>query len=357
MSAVARNPLEEAEALYRRRRWAELINLLEPMTNVYRDNARFSVLLGAAYLHKEDVGGAWSCFRRAQSLDYRDVDAAYGLAAVSIRRGETDKAVQLYVEMLERRPRDSKARYGLDLVRTAKNHERVASSRRLRRLYPQPPHRLGGLVVVALFALVAIAAVKGGPLLLDLIRNARPGRPGVASVVLSPEEAAVPVGSEGGFDIVLTEHEAVATFDRAKRLFAEYRDEAALVELNRLLLSNATRQVKAKAQMLAAYVREPSFLSMPDRYGYADIAANPRLYEGVGVVWKGLPANVDGGTASATFDLLVGYHDKRKLEGIVQVRAAFALNLTPEAAIEVLARVRCLDGKKFYLECLAVHEL
>lgn len=212
-------------------------------------------------------------------------------------------------------------------------------------------------MVVALFALVAIAAVKGGPLLLDLIRNARPGRPGVASVVLSPEEAAVPVGSEGGFDIVLTEHEAVATFDRAKRLFAEYRDEAALVELNRLLLSNATRQVKAKAQMLAAYVREPSFLSMPDRYGYADIAANPRLYEGVGVVWKGLPANVDGGTASATFDLLVGYHDKRKLEGIVQVRAAFALNLTPEAAIEVLARVRCLDGKKFYLECLAVHEL
>ncbi|HUW69018.1 MAG TPA: hypothetical protein VMX33_02190 [bacterium] len=357
MSAVARNPLEEAEGLYRRRRWADLINLLEPLTSVYRDNARFSVLLGAAYLHKEDVGGAWSCFRRAQSLDYRDPDAAYGLAAVSIRRGETDRAVQLYVEMLERRPRDRKARFGLDLVRTTKNHERAASSRRLRRLYPQPPRRLGGLMIAALCVVVVIGAVRGGPVLLDMMRNARPGRAGVSAVVLSPEEAAGPVGSEGGFEIVLTEKEAVATFDRAKRLFAEYRDEAALVELNRLLLSNATRQVKAKAQMLATYVREPSFLSMPDRYSYADVAANPQLYEGVGVVWKGLPANVVGSTTSATFDLLVGYHDKRKLEGIVQVQAAFALDLTPEGAIEVLARVKSSGGKKFYLECLAVHEL
>lgn len=357
MSAVARNPLEEAEALYRRRHWADLINLLEPLASVYRDNARFSVLLGAAYLHKEDVGGAWSCFRRAQSLDYRDPDASYGLAAVSIRRGETDRAVQLYVEMLERRPGDRKARYGLDLVRTTRNHERIASSRRLRRLYPQPPRRVRSFVLAAICVVVILAAWLGGPLLLDAIRNARPGRAGVSDVVLSSDEAARPVGSEGGFDIVLTEKEAVATFDRAKRLFAEYRDEAAMVELNRLLLSNATRQVKAKARMLASYVREPSFLSMPDRYGYADIAANPRLYEGVGVVWKGLPANVVDGTASTTFDLLVGYHDKRKLEGIVQVHAAFALKLNPDGAVEVLARVRSSDGKKFYLECLAVHEL
>ena len=115
---MAKNPLEEAEALYRKRRWAHLISLLEPLSAVYRESARYFVLLGTAYLYKEDSGGAYSCFRKAQSLDFRDSDAALGLAAVYIRRGETDKAVQLYVELLERSPRQKKARRGLDCLRT-----------------------------------------------------------------------------------------------------------------------------------------------------------------------------------------------------------------------------------------------
>lgn len=354
---MAKNPLDEAEALYRRRRWAHLISLLEPLTAVYRDAARFSVLLGNAYLHKEDTGGAYSCFRRAQSLDFRDIDAALGLAAVHIRRGDTDKAVQLYIEILERNPRDRTARRGLHYLRTTTGGDAPIPVKKVRRLYPEPPFRRG----VAVMATLAVAALSLGiwayPTLARNYREAMPRRDGVSDIVLSDDEAASPVGSAGGFDIVLTEKEALAAFDKAKRLFSDYRDEAALVELNRLALSNATRQVKAKAEALARYVREPSFLSMPDRFGYAEVVAAPRLYEGVGVIWKGLPANVVAAGTATTFDLLVGYHDKKRLEGIVQVRAAFEARLPPDRPVEVLARVRTTDGKNFHLECLAIHEL
>ncbi len=353
---MARNPLEEAEALYRRRRWAQLINLLEPLSAVYRDTARYSVMLGCAYLYKEDTGGAYSCFRRAQSLDYKDVNAALGLAAVYVRRGDTEKAVQLYVEILERKPNAPKALRGLDFLRKGTGHENGLSVGQARSLYPAPPARWGLLAVVLGALALACLAVWSAPAIVDFLRNTMPRRDGVADVVLSPEESAAPVGSGGGFTVVLTEKEAIAAFDKAKRLFSDYRDEAALVELNRLLGSNATRQVKAKAESLARYVREPSFLNMPDRFSYADVASSSWMYEGVGVVWKGLAANVTSGASGTSFELLVGYHEKQRLEGIVPVRASFDTRLTPDRPVEILARVRNMQGSGFWLECLAIHE-
>jgi tetratricopeptide (TPR) repeat protein len=364
---MARNPLDEAESLYRNRRWPQLISLLEPMSEMYRDTARFSVLLGNAYLHKEDIGGAYSCFRRAQSLDFRDTEAALGLAAVSIRRGDSDKAVHLYIEILERSPRNKKAIKGLEFLRQTAVDETTFPAKKIRGLYPEPPYRWRAAIVALSACAVLGVGIWLAPVILRGVRETLPRRDGVSDIVLSIEEQNAPVGSDGGFDFILTEKLALATFEKAKNLFTDYRDEAALVELNRLRLSNATRQVKAKASSLALYVREPSFLSMPDRYSLADVAANPRLYEGVGIIWKGLVANVatantavapGSGTATTvtTFDLLVGYHDKKRLEGIVQVRAGFQASLTPDRPIEVLARVRNIDGNAFYLECLAIHE-
>jgi len=221
-------------------------------------------------------------------------------------------------------------------------------------------------MVVSACAIVGIG-IWMAPEIMRGIRETMPRRDGVSDIVLSADEQTAPVGSDGGFDIILTEKQALATFEKAKNLFSDYRDEAALVELNRLKLSNATRQVKAKATSLALYVREPSFLSMPDRYSLAEVTANPRLYEGVGIIWKGLVANVavvdsvddqatDSTTSNTTFDLLVGYHDKKRLEGIVQVRAGFKASLTPDRPVEVLAQVRNIDGNAFFLECLAIHE-
>ena len=91
-------------------------------------------------------------------------------------------------------------------------------------------------------------------------------------------------------------------------------------------------------------------------FTYADVNAFPRLYNDVAIVWKGLPANIDSSAGGTSFDLLVGYHDKRKLDGIVAVRAPFELRLPPDRPVEVLAKVKAI-AEGFILECVAVHEL
>jgi tetratricopeptide (TPR) repeat protein len=355
---VEKNPLDEAESLYRRRRWAELIGLLEPLSPMYRDHKRFCFLLATAYLYREDIGGAYSYYRRAQHLDFRDTGAAAGLAAVLIRRGESDKAIQLYIEVLEREARNPIARKGMAYLRAhASGDGDTGHGKALRALYPRPPYRARVPLAIGLALALLSLAVWAAPRMALELRNARPSRPSIAAIVLEAEERASPIDSSGGFSFVLSEKEAVESFDKAKRLFLEYRDEAALVELNRLRLSNASRGVKAKADALAAYAREPSFQSMPDRFSIADVNAFPVLYEGVGVLWKGLPANIEQAQDSTSFELLVGYHDKRRLEGIVLVRLPFAAAIDPNTAIEVLARVRKpADGAQgYYLSGIAIH--
>ena len=357
MKHVARNPIDEAERLFSKSKWPQLIALLEPLTPVYRDNVRFSVMLGTAYLHQEDIGGAYSSFRRVQSLDFKNRNALLGLAAVLVRRGESDKAVQLYIEMLERNPADRAASRALNFVRHCSDPAELSeNSRKLRSLYPRPAFRiLPVIMALALFSLV-ILGWRLAPLAMERLVDSRNSRPGISEISLSQSERDSPVGFEGGFEIILTESDAVATFESAKNLFNKYRDEAALVEINRLLLSNASRQVKTKAEALAQYAREPSFTTMPDKFAYAEVNKSPRLFNGVAILWKGLPANIESSSSGTRFDLLVGYQDKRKLEGIVEVKADFELRLPPDRPIEVLARVRTSSGA-FYLECVAVHEL
>lgn len=356
---MAANPLEEAERLYARRRWRELIDLLEPLASLYRESARYAYLLGSAYLHREDLGGAYSCFRRAQQLDFRDADVAAGLAAVYIRRGEGDKAIQLYIDALERNPRDPLAKKGLSYMRAcAASDSDPASMKKLKALYPRPKRSAAPIVAVVAIAAAIGAATLLWPLAGRLAEAARPIRPGVSEVNLSDAERRDPVGSQGGFSFVLTHKEALDAFDRAKELFLAYRDEAALVEVNRIKLSNASDAVKAKADILVRYAREPSFLSLPDKFGFDEVSKQPALYEGVAVAWRGLAANVESGPGFTRFELLVGYHDgQRRLEGIVQVRLPFEASLQGGEAVEALGLPRLSSAATagFYLDGVAIH--
>lgn len=360
---MTKNPLAEAELLFRRRRWAQLIKLLEPVEAIFHENVRFLFLLGAAYLQAEDIGAAYGCLRRGRQLDFRNVPVMASLAAVHVRRGESDKAIQLYIEILEREPKNVPARRGLDYLRRHandfENHDSSSANRLMKRLYPVAPARAGRFLwLLAALALGGLLAVAGH-VAWQQFKQAKNRRPEIAAIWLSAAEVAEPVGSPGSYRLVLVAADALAVFEKAKNLFQAYRDEAALVEINRLLNSNASPAIKAKATLLRSHARDPSFLSLPDRFNLAEVAAQPYLYEGVAVAWKGLPANIRNSDTALGFDFLVGYQEARQLEGIVEVQVPFAASISEGQALELLAVVRPkappLAG--FYLECVAIHPL
>ncbi len=358
---MARTALDRAERLFSAARHAELISLLEPQVPVYRESARFYYLLGSSCLRTGDVGGAGTYLKRAESLSPLDTDVLLALSALELRRGDSKKAVDGYLRVLELKPGDRLAERGLSVIRTEGSPEglaELASSGRILRLYPggrSARPLLRGLAAGAIIAAALGLATFGAMRLVSGISSARVPRPEVAAVSLSRAERDSPVATSGAFRYALTEDQVLASFERAKRFFQDYRDNAAIVEINRILGSNASEGIKEKASTLKNFVGKPDFRTIRDDPSYAEASLDPRLYDGCSVAWKGMAANVESRSGSTYFDFLVGYHDKNRLEGIAKARIP-ELAVPVDRPLELLATLRTAGGSVF-LEASAIHEL
>jgi tetratricopeptide (TPR) repeat protein len=358
---MARTALDRAERLFASGRYAELISLLEPQVPVYRESQRFYYLLGSSCLHAGDPGGASTYLKRAEQLSPANTDTMLALAALSVRRGETERAVEYYLRVLEDKPGDRKARASLGVLRREGSPEglaRLVETDRIERLYPGRRALPAFLVPLALALVVAGAVYLSWPIgasLVEAVSRPRVARPEVAAVTLSRSERDSPVQTGGTFRYVLTEKQALEAFEKAKDSFQAYRDNAAVVEINRLLGSNASPALKEKANSLRAFVGRPDFRTIKDAPSYSDARLDPALYDGCSVSWKGMAANVRRESGAVAFDFLVGYQEKKRLEGLVPATMVGA-EVPVDRPLEILATLRFADGA-LSMDCIAIHEM
>jgi tetratricopeptide (TPR) repeat protein len=360
---MALTALDRAEKLFRAGRYSELIDLLEPQVPVYRESHRFYYILGSSCLRTGDPGGGMTYLKRAEQLSPSDRDTMLALAALAVRRGETQKAIEYYLRVLEERPGDRRARSCLAILRKEGSPEGIArliETGRIERLYPDGrplPRFVIPLAVVVAAALALYFAWPLGERAIEILSRSRATRPEVAAVSLDRAETASPVVTGGSFRYVLTEKQAIEAFEKAKDRFQAYRDNAAIVEINRLLNSNASEGLKAKAKSLRAFVGKPDFRTVRDAPLYAEAKRESWLYDGCSVVWKGMAANLRAGpvSGSTNFDFLVGYEDKKRLEGMVPARIQDA-EVPVDRALEILAVIRA-EEDGFSMDCQAIHEL
>jgi hypothetical protein len=147
--------------------------------------------------------------------------------------------------------------------------------------------------------------------------------PGQGSVASDSQDW--PAGEQAGMPEVLTQlsdAEIKSGYEKALDLVIKERDNAAHVELNRILRSNAADSIKAKANDLltSLYKIQPAFGTLRDNFSYKQVVQDPGLYDGCYVEWKGRIANpVQAEDGNISFDLLEGYDTKVVLEGIVRV--------------------------------------
>jgi len=346
------------------RRYGDAIRRLEPEVVRYHDSFRYYYLLGIACLRSGDFGGALTYFRRAREIRMRDPQVLLGLAVLHLRRGETDRAVELYLEVLEKESGNKKAKNALHVIRTKGDPEALSAfieSGRLERLYPPAPRvplSAGKLAALSLAAVAAAGAVAFFLMALGLVdapKVRQQRRDGVEDLRLEAEDKKAPAEAGGSYRYVLTQKRVLDEFEEARRLFLDYRDEAAKVRINRILESNASVAVKQKARLLAEYAAVPGFDTLKDRIPYSEAVKDSALYRDVHIVWRGMATNLREGEKTTDFDLLVGYDTRSKLEGIVPVRFDFAVKVDVERPLEVLGRVVPV-GEKLRLVGVSLHQ-
>ena len=349
--------LGEARGLFRARKFPDVIRILEPEVFRYRENFDYFVLLGSSCLHTGDLGGAFSYLSRARQLSPDAVSALLGLAAIHFRRHETDDAIKRWLEVLELDPGNKVARRGMDLLRKGLTQEKLQElidSGKARTLYPPLPARgRGGMI--AIIILGALALCGAAYLGVKFFPQKTAERPGVSGIDI-PADLPRLTDTGSDFTYMLTENDVRNAFKKAKSYLLAYRDNMATVEINRILLSNAAVPVKERARMLKGFVTQPDFLTLKDSFPYTTVAAEPALYDGCSVSWRGKIANLKIGKSAITFDLLVGYEKEKVLQGIVPVTLGFAAELANGGGLEVLGQISYQAGK-LGLSAISLHKL
>ena len=361
--------LGKASRLARSGKYEEAIRTLEPEVNRYRGSFRYYYILGVSCLHTGDFGGALTYFRLAREVKIKDPLATLGLAVLFLRRGETDRAVDYYLDVQDIDQKNRTAKKALKVIRKYSGEDTFMSwldSGRLHTLYPPIPFAgLSWKRIAVCAASVCIVLMLCFGLLIRARVLPNPFAPGsnriaLSEFVLNQEDRNQPVQTAGSYRYVLTRAQVLETYERALSLFTAYRDEASKINLNRLLESNASEGIKNRARLLLSYMETPGFdnFRQGDNVSYSEAIRDPLLYRDVHVIWRGMATNVETVENITRFDLLVGYDTRRTLEGIVQVEFDRAVSINSERPLELLGRIIPSDssGSNIRLIGAAVHQ-
>jgi hypothetical protein len=357
--------LTKAARLSKRKQYGAAIQILEPEVVRYHDSFRYYYLLASSCLYLGDFSGAFTYFKRARDIKMRDPSVLLGMAVLYLRRGDTARAIDFYLEVQELDPANIQAKRALEVIKKYGDPEMLEAwieNGKLSRLFPplpKVPLTIGDLVLPAA-ALLVIAALSLG--IFYKVKNpSAPKRSGFDLAALEREDRAEPVEVGGSYRYVLTRQQVLDTYDKALRLFTDRRDETSKVELNRILESNASESIKNKARILLSYTELPGFDNLQDRFSYAEVHQEPWLYRDCYVIWRGMAANVDMLEQGTIFQLLVGYDTRSALEGIVPVEFDISIPVDLDRPLEILGKVIPASnsesqGTGIILEGVAIHQ-
>ena len=348
---MAKDVLSLAWQDMRRRKFSTAIKRLEAKEEIYEGNFEYYLTLGIACLYVGDIGASSSYFQLARRISLTDTRLLLGQAAIFLRRGDTARALQYYLEIIENDPMNKTAADAMEFIRVHGNYDTICrwvDTGKIEQFYPSlgtNPDK------VALVSIVSIAFLLGCVLTFVLFPRGKQytgPRADLTVLELSSEEksdAKEKDLSTQSFKFVLSNKEINKRYNNALQYFQNHRDNAAQVEVNTILNSDASVAVKKKASLLMGYFEIPDFNTITDVPSYSEVASEPVLYLDCWVNWGGKIANaVTYEDGSYSCDLLVGDDNLAHYEGTVSVRFDAAPVMDVSKPVKILGKITLQDG-------------
>ena len=162
---MAKDVLTEARKLMRLRFFEKAIITLEARSSYYEDNFDYYLLLAIAYLYTGDTGSATVYFQKARQIRLTDTDLLLGQAALFLRRGDTARAIQYYLDILEYDPQNKIAHKAMEFIRTNGDYETICKwvdIGKIEEFYPSvgiSPVKIMGVVIPLLACVLGFLLV------------------------------------------------------------------------------------------------------------------------------------------------------------------------------------------------------
>ncbi len=348
--------LKKASSLFKTGKYNKVLQILEPQVFRYRQNFEFFYYLGISCLNTSDFGGGYSYLQRAIDLKPDDINTMAGLALVYLKRHESSEAIQQWFQILDIDPNNKLAKRGLEILKKYSKQEEfieyIESGRFLSLLPGRNTIKPVIIKLIFIFLLISISSVSTY-YVYNFVKKTNIRRPEISAVELNNFGSLTNSEETGNYQF--TDKEIRKLFESIRKYFDSYHDNLAMREINRLLLSNADNSTKQKVKLLSSYITVPGFTTLKTNYSYQEFMAEPELYLNCYIHWKGRLSNLLITDKLITFDFLVGYDDKKILEGIIPVTLDFGARIDSEFPIEVLGRINKKDTG-YFIEAVSVHQ-
>lgn len=360
---MAKDVLSLAWNDMRRRKFATAIKRLESRADIYEDNFEFYLTLGIACLYVGDIGTASSYFQLARKIKLTDTRLLLGQAAIFLRRGDTARAIQYYLEIKENDPANKTADEAMEFIRVHGDYDTICrwvDTGKIEIFYPPlgvNPDR------VAMILVPFAACILGCILTFNLLPRGQQysgPRGDMTKLELTADEKSSAKEkdlSTQSYKFILSTKEITKKYEKALQYFQEHRDNAAQVEINTILNSDASLSIKKKAQILMSYLEIPDFNTISDVPSFSDVFSDKApLYIDCWVNWGGKISNAitypDGSYAC---DLLVGDSNLAHWEGTVTVKFDSVPNIDASQSVKILGKIS-LEDNSVYLKGRAVYQ-
>jgi len=339
----SKNIFKEATTLFKRKKYGKVISLLEPKITLYRNSFRYFYLLGMSCLYRRDWSSAYSYLKKAYSINPDNINIATAYGLLLVRKGARKDGLEIILKIVENSDFRFKKGYKraskiLNIIRKSGSEKDlvvILETNRFRSYFPKPPINTAPLLTF-LFALFFIAIVSTTFVYFKSVPKSN--RENINAIVLLSDEK-VSDFSKSDYKILLSDKEIQLSFLRAKKELNRYNDNLARREINRLLLSNASIDIKQKALALARIIKQPDLKSVKNSFSFEEVSSDPLIYERCYMKWQGRLSDLKVNDKQITFDFLVGYADRKIVEGIVFATMDFEAILNEEYAYEILGQV------------------
>ena len=349
---MAKDVLSLAWHDMRCRHFATAIKRLESRADVYEENFEYYLALGVACLYVGDIGASSSYFQMARKIKLTDTRLLLGQAAIFLRRGDTARALQYYLEILENDPQNKVAASAMEFIRVHGDYDTIcrwADTGRIEQFYPPLGINPEKIRFVCIITAACIAGCVFAFSLLNSQKKYTQIRQDLTVLELSDDEKSEATEkdlSTQSFKFVFSTKEITKRYQNALNFFQNHKDNAAQIEVNYILNSNASLSIKKKAAILMTYFEIPDFDSISDVPSFSDVQKKDFLYLDCWVDWGGKISNVvryESGGFSC--DLLVGDESLSRYEGTVTVYFESEPQIDVNRYVRIIAKISMQDGK------------
>ncbi|UGQ17651.1 tetratricopeptide repeat protein [Borrelia sp. RT1S] len=341
---------------YNSQKYSEVVKLLEKEIFLYKNYYFYHYILGMTYLRMGNLTNSQTYLKKAYTLNPTDPNVKQSIAILLVAQGKEDKAVRIWLKMLEENQDTKRAELSLETIRRNPIQGTLFLNKKntYDKLFPEIKAKreetLSGLIKISSAVMGFIALVLAIFLLINprelftlRVSSKSKNKKGINNITAYIDDIKINnkekiENDEGQFIFILTETEIKNSFQKIKTHLKENKDNFARIEINKILNSNASESIKLKAKNLASFISRPDFITFDDYLDLKKIKETPLIYSNAYVKWEGIVNNIEKRDNIIYFDFYVGYN-KNTLEGIITTKTTFDIDIDSRDSVEILGQI------------------